>query len=721
MKLKKTYLVLILISILFLTGSVGMTLFLLFSNYQNVRLFKAARDNFERGNDASVSLAEAQLLQVIRNDSDNEDAYRMLGEIAARKKVYPEQVYYCYRASRLNPLNKEYRDRYVRSLCFARYFDRLETFLVQETSLNEQQKQLLLYAAGRNGSIKKYPVQLDRRSNNNKLGELALLLFEHKHLTTQQKLHALDNFFKNDDAFLQQEVLAAQAELYLKAGKIDEAEKALQKAYGLNEFAFAPALGRFYANFRSFGKALEVFEKYLKTYHDQALAMQTAEIYCLLNQTDKITTLRNSYQADSGNSGMLFCYYLDALTALAKNDMVSLKELTEPLRDTINTPLASFMFLCADLQGGSPSRVLKSYSALLAHRNYLDLQNRADNMLLQYLKNSFNGSGTEEVLPLATLLYKRKPDAFTAKLILLAQKKSSSGNLALLRDALKQFSSDQGVVKIGIEYFLKHDPAECERLIVLFKKKFPGRTGDMLRYEVILALQKGDHAKVSELFRKNFSPEILPEYWNFASSAEREEDLRFLSRDKRYAPFCQALLKIKKKERSSACDLLEKADAQGNQALLFFAARTLAENGRNKAALKKYAEFPENSPYKIAVLLNTSELCAENGDMERALALSQQAYSAAPELPETQLCYADKLFRKGKLNVIPAVIKLSKRSSYRRQLKTLWIAGMQQRIKECDLNREREKVRELCRQLLAIAPDNAAAAECIKKLNKMPQ
>ena len=120
--------------------------------------------------------------------------------------------------------------------------------------------------------------------------------------------------------------------------------------------------------------------------------------------------------------------------------------------------------------------------------------------------------------------------------------------------------------------------------MAFFKKKFPGRTGDMLRYEVILALQKGDHAKVSELFRKNFSPEILPEYWNFASSAEREEDLRFLSRDKRYPPFCQALLKIKKKERNSACDLLEKADAQGNQALLFFAARTLAENGRNKAA-----------------------------------------------------------------------------------------------------------------------------------------
>ncbi|MBE6356305.1 MAG: hypothetical protein E7058_04230 [Lentisphaerae bacterium] len=343
-KFGKKRIVLISAALLILLACIGMTAFLLFSNYRNVALFKEAQSNFQRGDDKSLDAAEAQLLQLIRNDDDNENAYIMLGAIAGKRKVYPEQVYYNFMAHKLNPLSEANKVEYIKSLLYAREFERLENFLSHQTDLSSRDKQILLYAASRNNNIKKIPTQFDRRSNDNKLGELALLLFEHKHLTVQEKLTALELDFKSDDLFLQQEVLAAQAELYLQTGKIDDAEKALQKAYKLNEFAFAPALGRFYANFRTFGKALEVFEKYLKTYHDQALAMQTAEIYCLLKSTDKIADLRKQYQADSGSSGMLCCYYFDALTALAKNDMAALQEFTVPLRKNINTPLAAFMF-----------------------------------------------------------------------------------------------------------------------------------------------------------------------------------------------------------------------------------------------------------------------------------------------------------------------------------------------------------------------------------------
>ena len=54
-------------------------------------------------------------------------------------------------------------------------------------------------------------------------------------------------------------------------------------------------------------------------------------------------------------------------------------------------------------------------------------------------------------------------------------------------------------------------------------------------------------------------------------------------------------------------------------------------------------------------------------------------------------------------------------------MRKLWIAGMQQRIKDCDLHRQRERARELCRQLLVVDPENQTSLECIKKLNKMPQ
>lgn len=304
----------------------------------------------------------------------------------------------------------------------------------ESTNIDTRQHDFL--AAGRNNNITKYSLKLDRRSKDNKIGELALLLFKYDHLSIKQKLSALESHFKTDDAFLQQEIFAAQAELYLQSGKIDDAEKALLKAYQLNEFAFSPALGRFYANFRTFGKALAVFEKYLATYHDQAIAMQTAEIYCLLKQTDKIAELRKQYQADSGSGGMLCCYYFDALTALAKNDMASLKEFSTPLRNNINTPLAAFMFLCADVENGNLADLRQSYAGLLAQREYLDLQKRSDDLVENFLKSSLNkpAGNIVQQLELAKMLYRRKPTAFAAKFILLASRNGNVYDGRLWRD-----------------------------------------------------------------------------------------------------------------------------------------------------------------------------------------------------------------------------------------------------------------------------------------------
>ena len=719
----KKRIILITAALLILFACIGMTAVLLFSNYRNVALFKEAQSNFQRGDDKSLDVAEAQLLQLIRNDDDNENAYIMLAAIAGKRKVYPEQVYYSFMAHKLNPLSAANKAEYIKSLLYAREFERLENFLSHQTDLSGKDKQILLYAAGRNGNIKKYPTQLDRRSDDNKTGELALLLFEHKHLSVQEKLSALELHFKSNDLFLQQEVLAAQAELYLESGRIGDAGKALQDACKLNGFAFAPALGRFYANFRTFGQALEVFEKYLKTYHDQAVAMQTAEIYCLLKKIDKIAELRQQYQADSGSSGMLCCYYFDALTALAKNDMAALQEVTAPLRKNIHTPLSTFMFLCVDVQSEDWAAIRQSYTDLLAHRKYLDLQSRADDMVENLLKSSLSKSAKnmEQQLELAKMLYRRKPTAFTAKFILLASRSGKTFDRALLQDALKKFTNDPGIIKIAIEYNLNRDLEAAKSLIAQYKKLFPAKAQDTFRYETVLALKNQDFEKASQLFQANYTPATAPEYWRFASSTLREADLIFLSKNKEYTTYCQALLLLKKGEKAAACDLLEKAPGSGNWELLFFAAKTLAENGRNSAALKIYSIFPENTPYRLAVLLNKAEIYAENNNMSMALESSRRAYSIAPDLPETQYCYADKLALSNRHELIPDVVKLTQDSPYRRRLKTLWTNGMQKKITSGNIDQEREKVRELCRKLLVIDPANKVAAEYLKKLNKMPQ
>ena len=618
--LRKSHWVLIVLSVLVLLGCIGMTGYLLFSNYQNVRLLKQAQNNFLRCDSASLISAEAQLQQLVRNDSDNEIAYVMLGAIAGKRKVYSEQVYYCYMAHRLNPLSEKNKEAYIRSLYYSRYFDRLENFLVQQSELTDSHAQLLLYAAGRNGNFNKYQHLWKERNGDNTLRQLAHLLFRKPVLKQKERLAALERIPVKDS--LRQEILAAKAELYLEIGDIDNAEKMLQSASKLNPYAFAPVLGRFYASFRTLKLALTLFEKHLATYHDPVIALQTAEIYCLLKRSPEISKLRLQYQGDSGNQAMLLCYYFDAMNALIRNDMAALKEFLIPLRKNIQTPLALFMFFCADLHGKKTSAILESYTTLTTRRGYVDLQGRADDLVLDFLKGSLREKGRRDefLLSLAKHLYERRKDLFAAKFILLSQKRSSSGSLPLLQEALERYPEDQGLLKIAIEYYLEQDLAECELLIGRYKTKFPAKAMDMLQYEIILASRKKDHELVSALFRKHFSPTLLREYWNFASSTRREKDLIFLStRDKVYAPFCKALLLIGKGSRDAACDLLEKADDAGNQALVFFAARILAENGRHQAALRKYAALPENSPYQLDVLLNTAELFAEMGNISQAL------------------------------------------------------------------------------------------------------
>jgi predicted Zn-dependent protease len=285
------------------------------------------------------------------------------------------------------------------------------------------------------------------------------------------------------------------------------------------------------------------------------------------------------------------------------------------------------MFFCADMQSGDLATIQSAYSKLLANRVYGGLQNRADEMLSAWLKRVCRDyAGKEEqLMALADMLYRRKPEAFTAKIILLSQKKRNQMNILLLQEALTKFADDPGILKLAVEYYLAHEPAAAEKYIALFKEKFAAQKADMLRYEIIWAVRMKKFVLASELFRNNFSPEILPDYWAFVKHTMKEEDLHFLAGDEFCGPFARALLAIKNGDNVLACDLLEKADARGNLEFLFFAARILAENGRHQAALEKYALFPDDSPYRVVVLLNTAELFAETGDMAKALELSKLA------------------------------------------------------------------------------------------------
>jgi hypothetical protein len=67
--------------------------------------------------------------------------------------------------------------------------------------------------------------------------------------------------------------------------------------------------------------------------------------------------------------------------------------------------------------------------------------------------------------------------------------------------------------------------------------------------------------------------------------------------------------------------------------------------------------------------------------------------------------------------LIPDVLILASDQKYRQQFETLWVAGMQERIKQCNPNTQKAKIREFCRQLLTVDGDNTFALDALKKLD----
>ena len=713
--------VLIGVASVILLGSIGLSAFLCYSNYQNVALFRSAESNFVKGDASSLDTAEAQLKTLISHDTDHEGAFVLLGKIAARKKNFPAQLYYCFQAHKLNPLSAENEKAYIESMVYAREFQRLENFLAQKSELSDELSGILFYAAGQNDNIGKYEFKQKFRKNN-LMAEIASLLYKQKHLSLKQKLAVLDGLSskKLADDFQKQEIAAAQAHICLLMNDLDGAEKYLLQAYKLNEFAFAPPLGRFYANCRSLGKGAAIFEKYLNLYHDPAVVLQYAELCCLLKKRDKLSDLKLQYQEDSGENAMLLYYYLEVLEHFISGNFKALRQYLTPLQKVVNTPLASFIYFCAELDSKSVSGVLKYYNFLIEHRPYLDLQLRADQMVLDFIKRELSSPQSRDplFLELVNRSYRRRPDSVTGKIILLAQRKSGGDSAALLSDLMTRFPKDRGVRKIAAEYYLVKNPALAEKVIADYEQEFPKYKQDMLRYKILLAGTRGEEEKVSRLFRENFSKGIAGEFWRFAMNTRRKEDLRFLAEFPPYGSFCKAVLFMIDGKKEKALNLLAAADAGGNLDLLFFAAKTLAENNREKEALKLYGKFPENSPYRLEILMNCSELQWALGNRAESLRLAQRAYEIAPDRGETQYCYADKLYKSGNLSRITEIVTLTGASPFQGPLRRFLTAGLEHRLKKSNLQWDSEKILSLCDRLLRLSPENKTALEYQAKVMK---
>ena len=250
-------------------------------------------------------------------------------------------------------------------------------------------------------------------------------------------------------------------------------------------------------------------------------------------------------------------------------------------------------------------------------------------------------------------------------------------------------------------------------------RKFPENHADMLQYRIILGAKQKKFDEVSKLFQEYYSPQIAGEYWNYAISGNRIEDLRFLARNPQYQPYCQSAILLAEGKKVEALNILANADAGGNEDLLFYAAKTLAENDRHNEALKLYKLFPEKSSYRLDVLLNSAELYSALGNYDEAVKFAQMAYQIAPTLSVVQYCLADKLYKNGQVSEIADIAKFDKSSPFSDKMREFLIVSLEFNLKNCNLKSDKDKIINKIERLLRLDPENKIALEYRNKIKNL--
>ena len=284
---------------------------------------------------------------------------------------------------------------------------------------------------------------------------------------------------------------------------------------------------------------------------------------------------------------------------------------------------------------------------------------------------------------------------------------------------MKRFPGDQGIYKIALEYHLAHDLALAEKIIADYTQKFPKQQADMLKYRIILCTRQKKFDEVSRLFRQNFSPELAGAYWDFAIHENRLEDLRILAGDPRYKPYCQAAILLAQGKKEDGLNILARTGAGNDLKLLFYAAKTLAENDRLQDALQLYKKFPANSAYQLDVLLNSAELYSALGNLPEAVRLAREAYKTAPGSAAVQYCLADKLYKSGDPAEIADIVKYSKSLPFHDQLRVFLTASLEFNLKNCALPQDKDRALNFSERLLRLDPDNKIAPVYLQKIHSM--
>ncbi len=744
-KKKLVFLVLLLLLLLLSLGAMGY--FMLIHSYRKVEYYTLARQAYQNGD---LGKAKSLMIQEISQDPNNEQAITTLAGWLDREGSFFAAAQLWLRAVNLNAFKVEYTHNARSSLFLSRNFEQYYSACSNvnvKVPLTKPEKLQYAYSAFNLAKVNEASNIFQTVEGESVLAlPLAQLLAvflplkepRDQALEEQQiraLLPALTDQFIRYECLLWLHFYALQK----KDGEAD-AEDILQDAVQLNPRDALPIMGNFYYRRNRFAKAAAAYQaaRLLRPYDINMLAW-AAESLLLSEQTQELQRLAREFKPE-GREELLCSYYLEALLAFVDRDGKKMALALERSDQRFRSPLAQVLSLGANVFRDNHRDVLQIAAGLAEDGKLLEFRARADRMLFPYLSQLLKEERDADAAELARVMQiNRQPELILTRLDI--QDKFRLGTLQRneIARALQSFPTDPSLLFYSSTLFLrmtdyKNALQEGRRLQALQPESIEAGLLVIAALDAML-----DFSAVEEEFaqyRQKFPTDtlLLENYWNFCSNLKRLDSLQKLSQDLQkqnapetlsYIPVIEAEVAFLRADTQKAIELLQGFQSD-NPEQLYHAAYILARGGQHLQAIALYRQIPPQFSRYELTQLNLSELLAEEGENNQALAVARQAWLNNPDSLLVRECYGIRLHENGEamkaIEILDAVL-LSQNNNAR--VAEAWRKSMYKQISALFAAKDYRRGREICeRVLLHFTNDTQATellAQAMRELEKKQQ
>lgn len=727
------------------------SLFYAFRDIGKYRNYRIARAVFEAGD---YETAKELFVKVISDDPNKEDAIKAMAQIYHHYKDWGNESFFRQRLMRLNPLNEEYFQDFLKATFRARVFGTIYSHLnlkvMENPELPPEEGALYLISALHSDHVSEGKQFYSDRIKENpryfsetEYGRYAELLLNASELNREKVWNIIASLPDIEDEQIRFETI--NTILYFLSKQNDreseaQMEKLLRESAELNEYAGAPMLANYYFSNYRFDETIKLCETFLKTKMNAVIPILYGESCALSGQTDLIPPLADKVRGLRGRQSRIIASHLDALAAFCDGDDARLRSAILDTGSTIETPLALLMNLQMTISLDSPKEILHALEGIMKEKPFMDFTQRARTAVLSYLIKKTDAdiiSSPDELniyAEIAALLETPGDDvSYLRRIVLLDHFKRNVLKEEDLLNALEKFPGDSVLLRIAAEYYLmRHQPARAMDYITQYNSSASAKPSTTMTVMHILALDLlGRKTEAEKEFRTIVEKSrddgfLLCLYYEFCVENEYVDSLKSLSAwieslpagspNRAVLPFIQAELLLAEGKKEQALDLFEKASSDDPR-FVFHAAVRLDEFDRNDAALKRYLSVLNDYPDKVLVNIRLSELYSKMGDSKKALEYARSAWQFDSDNLHARYVYGKQLLEAGQYPDVISVLSFPQyKASFPNEMIELWSKAIREQIKrDYDAARYTPAI-ENAKFLLIYFPDDPAAKDYINKV-----